>query len=187
MNVELAQWLAVGYGVSEFGLALFKRAGKEASTADRGSLVLLWVVIFVSFFVAFFLAHALPQCAFGPREPVMTAGLIVFVLGIALRWCAIIVLGRFFTVDVAIASDHRLVNVGPYRWIRHPSYTGALAAFAGIGLCLCNWASLLALMIPVAAVFARRMRIEESALLAALGDRYREYMHRTKRLIPAIY
>lgn len=187
MSDALPQWLALGYGLSEFGLSVFKRAGKDASAQDRGSLVLLWVVIFAAFFMAFALAHALPQGAFGPRRPFMAAGVILFAAGVALRWYAIIVLGRFFTVNVAIARDHRLVEVGPYRVIRHPSYTGALAAFAGLGICLCNWASILALMIPVTGVFVRRMQIEENALLAALGDRYRDYMRRTKRLIPAIY
>jgi protein-S-isoprenylcysteine O-methyltransferase len=93
----------------------------------------------------------------------------------------------FFTVDVAIATDHRLIDTGPYQSVRHPSYTGALMAFVGLGLCLHNAASLLVVTMPVLWVFSRRMRIEEDALTAGLGESYRDYMLRTRRLIPGIY
>jgi protein-S-isoprenylcysteine O-methyltransferase len=90
-------------------------------------------------------------------------------------------------VNVAIATDHQLIDRGPYRYVRHPSYTGALMAFLGIGLALANWTSLAILVIPIFSVFARRMRVEESALLLGLGAQYRLYMDRTKRLIPGVY
>jgi protein-S-isoprenylcysteine O-methyltransferase len=78
-------------------------------------------------------------------------------------------------------------TAGPYRFVRHPSYTGALMAFLGLALCLANWASLAVMLIPVLLVFLRRMHVEEDALLQALGNQYRDYMQRTKRLIPAVY
>ena len=90
-------------------------------------------------------------------------------------------------VIVAIAAGHRLIDTGPYRFVRHPSYTGALMAFLGLALCLANWVSLAVMLIPVLLVFLRRMHVEEDALLRALGNQYRDYMQRTKRLIPAVY
>ena len=60
-------------------------------------------------------------------------------------------------------------------------------AFLGLALCLGNWTSLLLMMIPVLAAFLWRIHVEEAALLQAFGARYREYMNRTKRLIPAVY
>ena len=90
-------------------------------------------------------------------------------------------------VIVAIAAGHRLIDTGPYRFVRHPSYTGALMAFLGLALCLANWVSLAVMLIPVLLVFLRRMHVEEDALLQALGNQYRDYMQRTKRLIPAVY
>jgi protein-S-isoprenylcysteine O-methyltransferase Ste14 len=185
--VSLPEWLGAAYGISELALSLFKRAGKDTSAADRGSLRLLWGVIIASVFLAFVLADALPQCSFGPRQPLLIAGLAIFGAGVALRWYAILVLGRFFTVNVAIARDQPLIEDGPYRWIRHPSYAGALAAFLGLGISLCNWASVAALAAPTLAVFVWRMHIEEAALLGAFGKRYEDYIRRTKRLIPAIY
>lgn len=113
-------------------------------------------------------------------------GLVLFAGGIALRWWSIAVLGKFFTVDVAISDQHRVVDTGPYRFVRHPSYTGALVALLGLGLCLGNWLSMLCLMTPITAAFLWRIRVEERALVAALGENYLNYARRTKRLIPFV-
>src|SRR5580658_4973318 len=166
MRMSLASVFGLAFLVSELGLALFKRAGRQGTReADQGSLRLLWTVIALSVFLAFTFARSLPAANFGPAPVISGLGDALFVAGIALRWYAIVYLGRFFTVNVAIAADHRLIDAGPYRYVRHPSYTGALMAFLGLGLCLDNWASLAALVVPVSVVFWWRMRIEEAALL----------------------
>jgi protein-S-isoprenylcysteine O-methyltransferase len=114
-------------------------------------------------------------------------GICVFVIGLVLRLYSIIYLGRFFTINVAIAKDHRLIDSGPYRFIRHPSYTGGLMIFLGLGLSMGNWVSVAIIIVPILAVFLWRMGIEEAALLEALGEPYRSYMKRTKRLVPMVY
>jgi protein-S-isoprenylcysteine O-methyltransferase len=184
---QTAPILGALYGLSEAGLLWLKRSGRDAADADRSSLALIWAVTLASIFAAFTLANALPQLTLGPARIWRPAGAAVFAAGVIVRWYAILVLGRFFTVNVAIAADHRLVEAGPYRLLRHPSYTGALLAFLGLGLGLDNWGSLALLMVPTSVVFLRRMRIEENALLGTFGERYRDYMRRTRRLIPFIY
>ena len=109
-----------------------------------------------------------------------------FVGGLAFRWWAVITLGKFFTVDVATHDDHALVATGPFRFVRHPSYTGLLLAFCGFGLSFGNTLSLIALMVPIVAALWYRMRVEEEALRRALGAPYDAYCARTKRLIPGI-
>jgi protein-S-isoprenylcysteine O-methyltransferase len=111
----------------------------------------------------------------------------IFGAGLVLRWYSILHLGRFFTVNVAIAADHQLVDTGPYRFVRHPSYTGALLAFIGFALVLRNWASVLMISVPIAFAFLYRISVEERALVQALGERYRAYIKRTKHLIPFVY
>ena len=115
------------------------------------------------------------------------ASVTLFVAGLLLRWWAIITLGRFFTVDVTIEKDHELVERGPFRVVRHPSYTGVLLAFVGLGLTLDNWAALLVILLPIGAAFIHRMNVEENALSGALGPQYTDYMRRTKRLVPFVY
>jgi protein-S-isoprenylcysteine O-methyltransferase len=186
--VSIAAMLGLAYALSEVGLGLKKRARAEDSRGeDRGSLRLLWIVIVSSVASAFAAAQVLPSAGMGAVPMLRFLGIAVFAAGLAIRWYSIVHLGRFFTVNVAIASDHRLIDTGPYRYVRHPSYTGALMAFLGLAMCLANWASLRLMMIPVLAVFLWRMHVEEAALLQAFGARYRDYKNRTKRLIPAVY
>jgi protein-S-isoprenylcysteine O-methyltransferase len=176
----LASILAAVYVASEFALSIVKRARSGKSRlADRGSLALLWIVISCSMFLAFSQKHETPQFDFRTLAvPATAMGVVVFVAGLAIRWYAIIYLGRFFTVNVAIASDHELIDGGPYRYVRHPSYSGALLAFFGLGLCIGN---------SILAVFLWRIHVEEAALLRGLGNQYQSYMDRTKRLIPGVY
>lgn len=108
-------------------------------------------------------------------------------VGLLLRWWAIVHLGRLFTVNVAVAIDHRVVDDGPYKLIRHPSYTGLLLVIGGVALCFGNFASDLVLIVPYVTLVMTRMRIEEAAMARELGESYRTYMKRTKRLIPKIY
>jgi protein-S-isoprenylcysteine O-methyltransferase len=189
MYLGVSQVLGSIFTLSEIGLGVAKRAGSgKSQLADRGSLALLWTVIAVSVMAAYSLGGALPALDFGALRPVARAlGIPLFAAGLAIRWYAIIYLGRFFTVNVAIAADHRLIDQGPYRYIRHPSYAGAMAAFLGLGLCIGNWASVALLAAPIFAVFVWRMHVEEAALLHGLGEPYRHYMRHTKRLIPKIY
>lgn len=80
-----------------------------------------------------------------------------------------------------------MIESGPYRLVRHPSYTGALLAFLGFGFSLGNWLALLVIIVPIFVAFAYRIKVEERALVDALGDRYVSYARRTKRLLPFIY
>lgn len=187
MPLSLANLLAMAYGISEMALSLTKRSGGGARSEDRGSLRRLWVVILVAIAVAFVAAGALPAAHSRVLLRLRPAGVGLFAGGLLLRWYAIVHLGRFFTVDVALAADHRVVDTGPYRFLRHPSYTGALAAFSGLGICMANWGSLLVLTGPITAVFLQRIRLEEAVLLQGLGEPYRVYCARTRRLIPFVY
>ena len=104
-----------------------------------------------------------------------------------MRWYSIIYLGRFFTVNVAIAEDHQVIQTGPYRWVRHPSYSGGLLMLLGFCVSMDNLASLLVMMVPGVGVTLWRIRIEEAALQQALGVQYQIYRQHTRRLIPLVY
>ena len=179
--------LGAVFGLSEMLLSILKRSGKESQTADRGSLRLIWIVIVISIALAVAAIGLVPAARLPFAEQLYAVGAALFALGLLLRWYSIFWLGRFFTVDVAVAGDHRVIDTGPYRYLRHPSYAGVLLAFLGLGLCYGNAVSLALLVLPVAWVFHRRIVIEEEALLAALGESYRSYMARTRRLVPWIY
>jgi protein-S-isoprenylcysteine O-methyltransferase len=179
--------LSLIWGASECGLALTRRAKSDAISKDRHSRALIWIVYTLSIWFGMFAMFAVRAWALPRPEMFRLLGLCVFVSGQAFRWYSIIYLGRFFTANVAIADDHRLIDSGPYRLIRHPSYTGNLMAVMGFGPTMVNMASLLILVVPTFAVHFWRMRIEEAALIEAFGEQYRSYIRRTKRLIPFVY
>ena len=185
MAFPSAQVLGWGFCLSEIGLSLLKRSHHPSNVADRGSLRPLWITICCSVTAGILARYYLPAARIPPV--LYPGGVLLFTLGLLLRWGSILYLGRLFTVDVAVAADHRVVDTGPYALIRHPSYAGALMAFAGYGICLLNAASLLLLVVPITCAFLRRMDVEEQALVAALGADYASYQKRTKRLVPFVY
>jgi protein-S-isoprenylcysteine O-methyltransferase Ste14 len=121
------------------------------------------------------------------RPQVTLAGIVVIVLGAALRWWAIFTLGRYFTFEVAVRSTQSVVRSGPYRFVRHPSYTAILIMLLGVAMALTNWASLVAMLAGGLIGLLYRVRVEERALVDALGQPYRDYMRHSKRFIPFIF
>jgi protein-S-isoprenylcysteine O-methyltransferase len=188
--ISVAVLLAVvgtGFLVSELALARSRRSANEqqADARDRGSLRVLWLVIGVAIAAGLSLAHLGPSLPGWPIWP--GVGAAVFAIGAALRWWAIRHLGRFFTVDVAVARDHRVVDDGPYRYVRHPSYSGLLLEFLGFALIPGMLVPVLVILLPTFVALWYRIRVEEEALRAHLGEDYVEYMRRTKRLVPGLF
>lgn len=178
--------LGAFYLCSEIILGITRRSGSVDPSRDRRSLTMIWAAITVAVAGGIIAANNLRFAAL-PYGWLGWFGLILFAAGLLLRWYSIIHLGRFFTVDVSIAAGHTVIETGPYRFVRHPSYSGALLAFVGFGLCLRNWAALPVLLVPITVAFLWRIHVEERALIEALGNDYRQYAGRTKRLIPVVY
>lgn len=160
----------------------------NARPADRGSLVVMSLVTGGGVIVACILAAIWPTAAIPWLRPQLTlAGVAVIVLGSALRWWAILTLGRYFTFEVAVRSTQSVVRSGPYRVVRHPSYTAILIMLLGVGLALANWASLVVMLAGGVIGLLYRIRVEERALVEALGQPYVDYMRHSRRLVPFIY
>jgi len=98
-----------------------------------------------------------------------------------------VVLGRFFTVDVRVHEGQTVVERGPYRWLRHPSYTGLIVTFLGLGLALDNWVALAVLAVLPTAGLVYRIHFEERALLDCLGEPYRRFAAGRPRLFPGVW
>lgn len=108
-------------------------------------------------------------------------------IGALLRGWAILALRRYFSRTVAETEGQQVVTSGPYALVRHPSYTGALVAFAAFGLILANWLSLGVLIVLPVAVYVRRIQVEERVLLQVLGVVYSTYAGGKARLWPGVW
>jgi len=116
-------------------------------------------------------------------ELAVVLGMALLIAGAVLRRFCFNALGKSFTGTVIVAKNQAIVQHGPYRFVRHPSYTAAFLMFIGIGLALGSWISLVILFFAHCYLYGRRVAVEERALLDTLGTPYREYMSRTKRFI----
>jgi protein-S-isoprenylcysteine O-methyltransferase Ste14 len=114
-------------------------------------------------------------------------GIVLIVAGLAVRWLAILTLRKYFTVDVAIREDHKVVMTGLYRYVRHPAYLGSLLSFLGLAISFSNWLAALVTFLPITGAFIYRIKVEEKALDDFFGEAYRRYCSSTKRLIPGVF
>jgi protein-S-isoprenylcysteine O-methyltransferase Ste14 len=164
-----------------------KRLRAGARRQDQGSHVVLIILITLGILLSLLVSFKVPATAIPfAHSFLFWSGIVLMYAGMALRFYAIHVLGTFFTTDVAISPQQSVIETGPYRFIRHPSYTGVLILLLGFGFCLTNWLSLLVLMGCALMGFRYRIHVEEQVLLKQLGQPYQEYMRHTKRLIPFV-
>jgi protein-S-isoprenylcysteine O-methyltransferase Ste14 len=159
--------------------------GKGSRDRDRATRVLIALTLGAAIGLALVARSAAPTL----RVPsaLRTAGVVVMWLGLATRVWAVATLGGAFRTTVEVDPGQAVVSSGPYRWVRHPSYSGLLLILAGFGLALGNWLSLGAcLVVPLPAI-VRRIHVEEAELNRVLGDAYRSYQTETTRLIPRLW
>ncbi|MDR3561967.1 MAG: isoprenylcysteine carboxylmethyltransferase family protein [Negativicutes bacterium] len=114
-------------------------------------------------------------------------GVVLMVIGIALRVWAARVLGQFYTRTLLTTSEQRIVQEGPYHLLRHPGYAGSLLVWIGAGLAASNWIVFSIITLAMIISYAYRMQSEEAMLIAQFGPPYRAYIQRTKRIIPFLY
>jgi protein-S-isoprenylcysteine O-methyltransferase Ste14 len=178
-------WTWVG---SETLLQIVTRTSRSTGQIkDRGSLFVLLAAIFGSIWASFAYgathAHNLP----GNPQDLRLAALSLLIAGLLVRWTAILTLGVSFSTNVAIHANQTLRKNGLFRWVRHPSYSGMVLIFAGVGLSQRNWISLAIMLIFPTAALLYRIHVEELALAEAFGNDYAQYRRSTFRLIPGIF
>ncbi len=117
--------------------------------------------------------------------PVRYAGIILLWLGIGIAIWARYYIGEYWSAKITIKTEHKVIDSGPYAFMRHPIYSGILLAFIGTALAIGRWRGVAAFFLMLV-VFIIKARREESLLTAELGDNYGRYKKRTGMLIPWI-
>jgi protein-S-isoprenylcysteine O-methyltransferase Ste14 len=173
----------------EVGLVIRDKVhGKGKTANDKGTRYLNFIAITVGIVLAAIL-NGVQRFVFpgGKTPAIFFAGITIMLLGMALRYWAVITLGVFFRTTIETEQDQRVINNGPYRLIRHPSYCGWLLVCFGYGIAVQNWLSLLVVVFLPLAALLHRIHVEEKKLVSSLGSSYVEYQEKTKRLIPWIW
>jgi len=164
-----------------------REEAKKEGSKDAGSIRVIFAVQPITLLLAF-AATWLPAMQFPPGSRIIAfyLGVATLVAGALLRRACWRALGEYFTGDVKARADQPVIQTGPYKWVRHPSYTGAMLMFVGIGVALTNWLSVALLLTGAIVSYGYRVKVEERALLSEIGEPYAEYMRTHKRYIPFV-
>jgi protein-S-isoprenylcysteine O-methyltransferase Ste14 len=182
---QILYWLWIA---SEVVIGVATRTKRSTGkTHDRGSLILLWMVIFSAMTAGIWYSESTPSTMFGGVHALKTVALVILIIALLIRWSAIFTLGKAFSSNVAILDSQKLNRSGLYRFVRHPSYLGLLLVFLAVAVHTRNWLSFAIILVPCTAALLYRIHVEEAALLQAFGQEYADYAHTTNRLIPGLY
>jgi protein-S-isoprenylcysteine O-methyltransferase Ste14 len=189
MNLKIIIIIAVSYlyGFFEVFMNLRQRSKSKVTTSsDKSSLWWLYGLITLGYALSFSIgATRIGRIYYW--NTFFAIGMALFVIGLMIRIHSILTLKQYFTYSVAKVENHKIIETGLYKFIRHPGYLGQLIIFIGISTSISNWLSILVMMIPIILGYLYRIKVEERFMLEQLGEDYLNYQERTKRLIPMIY
>jgi len=183
----LCLWMLANLASLGFELRQWRQRREEASKNDRGSYAILITCAGIGLVVLVSAPAFAPGAVIRPTPLAFAIGMAIYLAGFAMRRWSEMTLGRYFTFRVMTSAEQPVITAGPYRFVRHPGYTGVMLVVIGAGLVTGNWVGLAAWTILVMAPLLYRIHVEEAALLGAVGDRYRTYASGHKRLIPLVW
>ena len=162
--------------------------GKGKTAIDKGTRYFNFIAITVGITAAAILNGFAKFFFPGGRTNIMFfIGIAIMLMGMTLRFWSVVTLGAAFRTTFETHRDQKVVSHGPYKLVRHPSYSGWILICCGYGIALQNWLSLLiAVILPLVALLYR-IHVEEAALISAFGSEYIEYQKRTKKLVPWVW
>jgi protein-S-isoprenylcysteine O-methyltransferase Ste14 len=185
--VALLFWLMLNLVSFGFEFNQWAQRRADANKSDRGSFRLLMTCTALGLAWLVSAATLAPAAAIRPASAGFAVGIALYIAGFGMRRWSELTLGRYFTFTVMTSADQPVITTGPYRFVRHPGYTGVLLVVIGSGLVAGNWIGLVGWTVLVALPLLYRIHVEEGALVAAVGERYRAYAAHHKRLVPRVW
>ena len=173
-----AYWIISAWGV--------KRAASKEPLTSRIPVLIGLVLGFVLLLAPSWLGSFFGQRFLPDSDTLYFIGLAVLLFGVYWAFWARHKLGTNWSGRVTIKEDHELVTRGPYRFVRHPIYTGVLFAFTGTTLALGRVGNLFAITVMLA-IFVHKIRLEEKLLDQHFGSKYADYRKSAKTLIPLVW
>jgi protein-S-isoprenylcysteine O-methyltransferase Ste14 len=168
-------------------LTLYVHGRGAALRQDRGTRLIVGFAVYLSIAAALAIARVPDLRVYANNWWTLGLGLAIVLVGAALRDWAILSLGRYFRREVTIEPGQRIVRRGPYRVVRHPSYTGIFLILGGFGLAFGSWVSAAVASLIVLVGMLPRIWVEERALARAFDADYTDYANSTARLLPHVW
>ncbi|MFA9466687.1 MAG: isoprenylcysteine carboxylmethyltransferase family protein [Velocimicrobium sp.] len=157
---------------------------EKKTMSDRGSMLFIiigfWLAILINPICVNMTTFMLPVYLFW-------IGVILTILGILTRVYSVWTLRNFFTLNVQVATVQNIVKTGPYKYIRHPAYTGSIITLSGIAVSFRSLLGIIATVIIISVVYGYRIKVEEKALETSFGSSYEDYERHTWKLFPHIW
>jgi protein-S-isoprenylcysteine O-methyltransferase Ste14 len=189
MNIKVILIISFSilYGFFEIFMSRRQKNQREISTSgDKGSVWLISISISIGFWLSFIMASTKIGRIYH-WNTFFIIGSFLAIIGLIIRIKSILTLKQQFTYTVTKIENHELIEEGLYKILRHPGYLGQLIIFTGISTSLSNWLSIIFMIVPVFLGYIYRINVEEKFMIEQMGQKYRDYQKRTKRLIPRIY
>jgi protein-S-isoprenylcysteine O-methyltransferase Ste14 len=189
MNSKVIIIIAFSYVYLFFELFMNIKQNRKntiKNSGDKGSLWLLYILITIGYVLSFSIGSTKIGRIYN-WDMFFGIGIILIVIGLFIRIKAILTLNKYFTYVVSKVDNHKLIETGLYKIIRHPGYLGQIIIFMGISCALSNWLSIVLMFIPVAIGYLYRIKVEENFMEEQIGEDYKNYQKRTKKLFPLIY
>ncbi len=184
--MSLLTVVAIVWFASEIILSRLRRS-TSSKDHDKSSLKIIWITVIFSITAGGYLGNLEMGQISDNFIFIYYSGISIIICGLAIRWWAILTLKKSFTVTVSIHEKQQLIKTGIYNFIRHPSYTGSILSFVGLGIAFNSWISIIVISIPITLAFITRIKIEENVLIEAFGDDYVQYCKKTSKLIPGVF
>ncbi len=157
---------------------------EKKTMSDRGSMLFImigfWLAIIINPICVNMSTFILPVYFFW-------IGVALTIFGIFTRIYSVWTLRKFFTLNVQVATKQNIVKTGPYKYIRHPAYTGSIITLLGIAVSFRSPLGIIATVMITVVVYGYRIKVEEKALETSFGSSYEDYERQTWRLIPHIW
>ena len=187
-GANVAFWgLVALFVLGEWAMRIRSLLNRDGTRDERWSLLAVVMGVVGGLLGGFALSKWQAASMSALAWPLFVVGLTLMAAGIAIRQWSIFALGSLFTAEVRVRAGQPVIDRGPYRWVRHPSYSGMILFFVGLGLALSNWASLVILVLLPSVGLVVRIRYEERALLVGLGDPYRRFCSTRAHLFPGLW
>ena len=175
--------------ITELAILVFttwnnKKSSEKKTLSDRGSMLFIiigfWFAILMNPIFIHITNFMLPMYFFW-------FGITLTTVGIFIRIYSVWTLRMYFTLNVQVATEQKIIKEGPYKYIRHPAYTGSILTLLGISISFRSLFGTISSIIIIVLVYGFRIKVEEKVLEKSFESSYNDYEKQTWRLIPHIW